>query len=74
MKNKIESDYEIKNDLDFLNDNVKKNKKMKKHVCPYCFNEVRWKLVDSYLFCTKCHKRVSGKIMKTDESSVKSNV
>lgn len=31
-----ESLYDIKNDLDFLDDNVKRNKKKKKTICPFC--------------------------------------
>lgn len=47
------------------------NKNKKKKYCPECGNKLKSKLINGFLYCQKCHKRISGKIYDTSNLSVK---
>lgn len=60
----MNEELSIKNDLEYNQYDIKRpNKYKKKKYCPECGNELKTKLLDGFLYCQKCHKRISGKII-----------
>lgn len=63
-------DNDIK-DLNLQEDLKRPYKNKKKKYCPFCGNVMKPKLIDHFLFCNRCHKKVSGKIYLTDDKPLK---
>ena len=49
----------------------KSDKPRKKRHCPFCGNEMRSRVIGSYAFCDKCHRRMPWTIIGTDEKPIK---
>ena len=49
----------------------KQDKKCRKHYCPFCGNEMKIKIINEFVFCNKCHKRMPWTIVKTDDKPIK---
>jgi Zn finger protein HypA/HybF involved in hydrogenase expression len=70
------NEWSIKDDISYDLENnqydIKRpNKYKKKKYCPECGNILKTKLLDGFLYCQKCHKRISGKIIDNTNLSVK---
>lgn len=58
--------------LDLQNDDIKRPyKKKKKKYCPFCGNKMKAKMIDHFLFCNRCHRKLPGKILLTDDKPFK---
>ena len=70
MKRKKPSEYEIKNELDDMDD-VKRGRKRKQKRCPECDNVMKRKVLGKFVFCGVCHRLVGNAPIPTDETPVK---
>ena len=66
----IMSEEPIK-DIDFSEDDIKKKKKRRKPLCPYCGNELNTKIIKEYAFCSKCHRRMPWTVREMEDTPVK---
>lgn len=49
----------------------KSDKPRKKRHCPFCGNEMRSRVIGSYAFCDKCHRRMPWIIVGADDKPIK---
>ena len=49
----------------------KRDRKRRKRYCPFCGNEMKSNVINGYIFCNVCHRRMPWKIVATDDKPIK---